>query len=136
MADDLRTQIYNNLIIRDTEDLLEIWQSEDETAWSEETLEIVQEILIERLGEVPAASRQMQEKQILARVERYLEHNELNQALTECELAIQLNPSSAAAYNYRGILLDEIGQDSWRTRSSPIKEQCNWILNSRMPGTT
>jgi tetratricopeptide (TPR) repeat protein len=110
MADDLRTQMYNNLIIRDTEDLLEIWQSGDTDQWSEEVFEIVKEILLQRLGEVPPQSQKTQERQSLARVERYLENNELGQALSECEFLIQLNPMSATAYNSRGIIFDEMGQ--------------------------
>jgi tetratricopeptide (TPR) repeat protein len=110
MADDLRSQIYNNLVIRDTEDLLEIWQDGDTAQWSEEALEVVEEILIQRLGEVPPQSSQTQHRQSIARMERYLENKELDRALSECELAIQLNPTSADAYNSRGIIYDEMGQ--------------------------
>ena len=40
MSDTLRAQIYNNLIIKDTEELLEIWQSGDTSAWNEEVLNL------------------------------------------------------------------------------------------------
>ncbi|HLO32916.1 MAG TPA: hypothetical protein VK249_27475 [Anaerolineales bacterium] len=53
MSNDLRDQIYNELNLRETEDLLEIWQTNDHEEWSETAFEVIKGILIERLGEVP-----------------------------------------------------------------------------------
>src|SRR6266498_240087 len=110
MSDKLRAQIYNNLIIKDTEDLLEIWQNSDTSEWTEEAFEIVKEILIKRLGYVPPQSNQAQVRQSLENVARYIDNNELDKALSECELAIQLDPNSALAYNYRGEIYEQMGQ--------------------------
>jgi tetratricopeptide (TPR) repeat protein len=110
MNDKLRAKIYNNLVIKDTEDLLELWQSGDKSEWNEEVFEIVQEILVERLGYVPQKSIEYQVLQILGNVENHLKNDELNKALSECELAIQMKPDFALAYNYLGEIYDEMGR--------------------------
>jgi len=53
MSNSLRKQIYNNLNLKETDDLIEIWQKNDRVEWSEETFSVIQEILQERLGELP-----------------------------------------------------------------------------------
>jgi len=110
MSDTLRAQIYNNLITKDTEELLEIWQSGDTSVWTEDTLEIVKEILVKRLGYVPPQSNEAQVLQVLVNVERHIDNNELDKALSECELGIQLSPNSAIAHNYRGEIYEQMGQ--------------------------
>lgn len=110
MSKTLRAQIYNNLIIKDTDELLEIWQSGDTSKWNEQVFEIVKEILVKRLGYVPPQSNEAQVLQILGNVEKYIDNNELDKALSECDLAIQLNPDSAIAYNYRGEIYEQMGQ--------------------------
>ncbi len=100
-------QIHNTLVIKKTEDLLEIWQDQDLAEWDEETFEVVREILLGRLGYVPSHSIQKQIQQILMNIEQFLEKGELDSALKECDLAIQLQPDLAIAYNYRGEIHDE-----------------------------
>jgi hypothetical protein len=53
MSNSLRKQIYNNLNLKETDELVEIWQKNDRVEWSEETFSIIQEILQERLGKLP-----------------------------------------------------------------------------------
>lgn len=53
MSSDIRNGIYNNLNQKSTEELVEMWQTNDQVEWSALAFEIVQEILQERLGEVP-----------------------------------------------------------------------------------
>jgi tetratricopeptide (TPR) repeat protein len=110
MSDTLRAQIYNNLVVKDTEELLEIWQSGDISVWTEDTLEIVKEILVKRLGYVPPQSNEAQALQVLANIEEHIDNGELDKALSQCDLAIQLNPTSAIAHNYRGEIYDEMRQ--------------------------
>jgi tetratricopeptide (TPR) repeat protein len=110
MSDTLQAQIYNHLIIKDTEELLEIWQSGDSSEWNEEVFQIVKEILIKRLGYVPPQSSEAQALQVLGNVERYIGHNDIDKALSACELAIQLNPNSAIAYNYQGEIYEQMEQ--------------------------
>ena len=50
MDDSLRAQIYNNLSLRETEDLLEIWQDKNLEEYEQESFDIIQQILSERLG--------------------------------------------------------------------------------------
>ena len=53
MSEELRRTIYRTLSLRETEDLLEIWRANDRSQWTEMALEVVEEILRERLGELP-----------------------------------------------------------------------------------
>lgn len=46
-------QIYNQMSLKDTEELLDIWKEHDPEAWTDEAFEQVRLILKERLGEVP-----------------------------------------------------------------------------------
>lgn len=53
MSDRLREQIYGNLNLKETDELLEIWQKNDHVEWSDTAFDVVKDILIERIGEVP-----------------------------------------------------------------------------------
>jgi hypothetical protein len=53
MSNELRQEIYNNLNLKETEELVEIWQKNDRVEWSETTFDVLQEILQQRLGELP-----------------------------------------------------------------------------------
>jgi hypothetical protein len=48
-----RQVIYKKLQERETEDLIEIWQANDQEAWRPEAFQVIENILIERLGELP-----------------------------------------------------------------------------------
>jgi DNA-directed RNA polymerase subunit RPC12/RpoP len=50
----LREQIYNNLNLRETEDLIKIWQTHDSNAWTDLAFDVVKNILQQRLGEAPS----------------------------------------------------------------------------------
>jgi ribosomal protein L40E len=52
----LRSQIHNSMQEKETDQLMTIWLERDEDAWSAEALEVVQEILVERLGRLPDMS--------------------------------------------------------------------------------
>lgn len=51
--DQLRNQIYNNMNLKETEELLEIWQTNDRVEWTDTTFEVVKEILTKRGMEAP-----------------------------------------------------------------------------------
>ena len=53
MSSDFRKQIYNNLNQKETDELVEIWQKNDRVEWREETFDVVRDILLVRLGELP-----------------------------------------------------------------------------------
>ncbi|MBM3150659.1 MAG: tetratricopeptide repeat protein [Chloroflexi bacterium] len=110
MSDNHRGQIYENLIVEETEELLDIWQFGKIDEWDEVVFKVIKEILLDRLGYVPPQSIEFQISEIIYRIEDYLESDELEKALSECELAIQLNPDFAIAYNYRGEIYEEMEQ--------------------------
>jgi uncharacterized membrane protein YcjF (UPF0283 family) len=62
MSDEFREQMYNELNLRETEDLLEIWQTNDHEEWSDMAFEIIKEILIQRLGEIPSQEEPIPEQ--------------------------------------------------------------------------
>jgi Tfp pilus assembly protein PilF len=110
MKNDIRTQIKNNMMLKETEELLKIWQTGDTDEWEEETFEIIKEILIQRLGYPPPESLRTKLSHILNNVSRYYQSGQFDRALAECNLAIQIAPESAVAYNHRGLIYDELGQ--------------------------
>ena len=57
MSDDLRKTIYVNFSQHDTGDLLEIWRTNDRYEWSEQTFDVIREILQERHVELPQQSK-------------------------------------------------------------------------------
>lgn len=52
----LHQQITAAMQLKETDELLEIYQKQDTDEWSDQALEVVKEILIERLGSLPAVS--------------------------------------------------------------------------------
>ncbi|MFT3892391.1 MAG: hypothetical protein QM730_12215 [Anaerolineales bacterium] len=63
MNDDLRSQIYNELNLRETDDLLDIWHANDHEEWSDTAFEVIKEILTDRLGEIPLPENDLEEPQ-------------------------------------------------------------------------
>ncbi|MGA7195279.1 MAG: hypothetical protein WBW94_16800 [Anaerolineales bacterium] len=53
MTNELHKQIYNELNLRETNDLLEIWQTNNRAEWSDIAFEIIKQILTERGLKIP-----------------------------------------------------------------------------------
>ena len=53
MNNEFRQQIYNELNLRETDDLLDIWQENNRLEWSDDAFEIIGEILRARGVEIP-----------------------------------------------------------------------------------
>jgi hypothetical protein len=53
MNDDLRSQIHNSMSLKETSELINIWQRHNLNEWSDLAFEVVENILRERLGELP-----------------------------------------------------------------------------------
>lgn len=53
MDSDFRRQVFNSLNMRDTEDLLEIWQENNRAEWEQVAFDVIAEILQSRLGTAP-----------------------------------------------------------------------------------
>jgi tetratricopeptide (TPR) repeat protein len=109
MDEYLREQIYNNLSLRETEDLLDIYRRKNTREWDEETFAIIKEILLQRLGTIPdePVQEQVEEEQDSGEEEQ---GTELDQAIHDAELAIQKAPHRAVEYYRRGLVHDEMGQ--------------------------
>src|ERR1044071_1149614 len=54
MSNNLHRQIYQEMNLRETGELLEIWQNNDRFEWSDIAFDIINEILKERGVEIPA----------------------------------------------------------------------------------
>lgn len=54
MTSDFRDQLYANLNLKETSELLAIRRENDRTAWSDDAFNVIDEILQERLNRVPA----------------------------------------------------------------------------------
>jgi hypothetical protein len=52
-SDPINDQIYNELSLKSTDELLEIWKTNDRSVWSDEGFNAIQKILLERQGSVP-----------------------------------------------------------------------------------
>lgn len=53
MNNEFRQQIYNELNLRETDDLLDIWQENNRFEWSDDAFEVINEILKARGVEIP-----------------------------------------------------------------------------------
>jgi hypothetical protein len=54
MSGELRGQIYENMNLKETDELLDIWETNDQVEWSDEAFAVVEEILKARIGNLPA----------------------------------------------------------------------------------
>ena len=53
MNDDLRPYIHNNMDMKETDELVQIWTSNNRLEWSDTAFEVISEILVQRLGQLP-----------------------------------------------------------------------------------
>ena len=53
MSEELRSQIYSNMNLKETDELLEIWQTNDRDEWSDLAFDVVRQILLSRISELP-----------------------------------------------------------------------------------
>ena len=73
MSDDFRKQLYRNFNQRATDELIEIWQTNNRAEWSELSFDVIQEILQERLSALPSQNEPITE---LVNEEKLKEQNE------------------------------------------------------------
>jgi hypothetical protein len=59
--EELRKQIYSNLNLKETDELLDLWQTNHRGEWSDEAFKVIQDILIERSVEVPEQNKPVYE---------------------------------------------------------------------------
>jgi hypothetical protein len=95
MSDELRNQIRNNLSLKDTYELLEIWKTNDRVEWSDTTFEVIEEILRERIKEVPPQDEPILEHKV-ARIEDH--------GLEEWEVKLLEDENQPELYDTLGVL--------------------------------
>jgi len=100
MDDNFRDQLIHNLNLKPIEELLEIWKTNDRVEWTDEVFEVIQEILLEKLGYVPPQDSPLTKYIVKKRSLK--------------EIIIGLNPI-ALQFSFMGVLLLYlliIGEDS------------------------
>ena len=80
MSEEYRSQVYNNLDLKSTEELLEIWKKNERFEWSDTAFEVIQEILEERLEELPPQNEPVHEQ-----VEEKKEKQVLSEKYTDAD---------------------------------------------------
>src|SRR5262249_48881813 len=63
MSDELRDQIYNNMNMKDTDELLEIWQTNNRYEWTDMAFDVIRQILQKRIGELPEQNEPVYEEE-------------------------------------------------------------------------
>lgn len=53
MSEELRDQIFNNMNMKDTDELVEIWETNNRYEWTDVAFDVVRQILQNRIGELP-----------------------------------------------------------------------------------
>jgi hypothetical protein len=105
MTDDLRNQVFNNLNLLETDDLIDIWKKNDRVEWSETAFDVVREILQNRLVEIPKQNEPILEYEVLLPDEKFIksqvmelaENNDINSLVNILENNSNLMESLEAA---------------------------------------
>lgn len=95
MNEELREQTYKELDLRETEDLLDIWKTNDRVEWSDIAFEVIKEILNKRIGKVSPQN------------EPILEHEEAaqgNGGLEDWEVKVLDDDNQPELYNTLEVL--------------------------------
>ena len=92
MSDGLRRQIYSRMNLKETDDLLEIWQTNDRAEWSDTAFQVIEEILKERSIALPR-----QNPPVYEHTEKEDEIKEFN--FSEAELKIIGDENPPEFYN-------------------------------------
>ncbi len=78
MSDDLHRQLYRNFNQKPTDELVEIWQINNRAEWSELTFDVIQEILLERLVELPPQNEPITEAADKEKLKEQAERSKFN----------------------------------------------------------
>jgi len=58
----LRRQVFERMNFKETDELLAIWRKGDHEEWTDTALDVVKEILLSRLGEIPAEEENIEQQ--------------------------------------------------------------------------
>jgi len=106
--DSLRQQIYASMDMKDTHELLAIWESNDHENWSDEAFEAVQAVLQNRGVEIPDRHIMLQH---LDRASEYHKIERYKEALAECDKLLETASDWSAAHYLRGTILEDLYRD-------------------------
>lgn len=109
MPDDINETIYRNLNQKETEELLNILQSDSPEEWDVETFSIIERILHEREVVIPDISISRKIEQLIKKGEAALEQEKWEQALQIGAAILDLDPKNVDAITMRGQSLYEAG---------------------------
>jgi len=98
MNSDLRQQIYGKMNIKETNELLEIWQANDRFEWSDEAFDVIEEIFQERAVDIPKQGEPIYEHD-------EEESGEFDREFSEEELAIMDDENPPVFYDPFEVLL-------------------------------
>lgn len=109
---DLQARIIENLKAQETETLVEIWQLHNLDEWRPEVFEYLEEILLERLGELPELDASVHQKELLNQADQSFSNKDYEKALKESEEAIQQAPELANGYFVHSLILQKMDFDA------------------------
>lgn len=95
MNKELREQIYKNLDIKETNELIEIWQTNDRVEWSDLAFEILEKILKQRNIKLPKQNEPITE---------YKEENYEDENLEDWEVKLLDNKNQPEIYDVLEVL--------------------------------
>ncbi|MHC1782304.1 MAG: tetratricopeptide repeat protein [Anaerolineaceae bacterium] len=112
MDENQRATLRKNFSLRDTEDLLDIWQSGTTDEWEPASFEVIREILLERLGSLPQRDNALDFDldRSLDTIDGLYQDDRLNEALIECNKTLLFVPAEAEPYHYRAVILEAQGR--------------------------
>ncbi len=71
MNDDLRNEIYSNMNLKETDELIDIWEQHNLDEWTDVAFDVIEEILRDRLGELPSPgelNEEMKERELVEKM--------------------------------------------------------------------
>jgi len=112
MDDNFKQTIIDNLNLKSTRELQDIWEKGTEEEWQPFVFDAVKEILMRRQvtvvedeipDELPNRENKLLADEHLSRAKMFYEQDNLNQVIVECDSAVKLSPESDQAYYWRGL---------------------------------
>jgi hypothetical protein len=92
--DNLSKQVRETMLLKETDELLEIWWKHDQEEWTETALEVVHKILLERLGKIPRK-----------KTEKVTQTSQANVSLPKSKLLIILSWTNSFSWVVLGFYL-------------------------------
>lgn len=105
-----QSPLYARLAELADDELLQAWQQNDRSSWTEEAFAAIEQILKARLGDLPAQDDPVAAERSLESAQQTIRDAHYGQALHACNEAVKLAPHFGRAYWLRGHVLSEMGR--------------------------